>query len=595
MDVGSIATHISHVNKFEYLETSSGSISSATLRKYKDAIANELLLLTSNCTQDKFEIIERLYWVKHDLIHRPFCKTCNNELSANRFINYKHGYYEYCSQLCSKRDIENVEKRKQKSIAKYGAEHHTQTQQYRDNFKNNCLEKYEVEHFSKLTKTQDKKKNTCLEKYGVANTFQLVDKIKATNLERYGVEHPLHNREQAKQTCLERYGVEHHSSAEEVKQKKLNTLITRYGADNLSRIPEFKDRMVKSRIMRWLPLRISAMADKVIPNFDLSIYTGKNQQLDWKCVKCDTQFQDDLDDGKIPRCPTCYPKSSYTKSQLEIYNAIRELYDGEIVLNTRTIIAPREIDIYFPDDKFGIEINGIYWHSEKAGGYKEYHLEKLESCEKNGIKLYHIFEDEWINNSVIVLSRIKHALKINDDVIYARRCSIKEISANVANEFLMMHHLQGSDKSKIRYGLYDATKLIAVMTFGKNRFYKNNDWELLRYCTTGSSVVGGASKLFKHFIKNNLPQRVITYADRRWGNGNFYEKLGFSFSHNTELDYFYLVNNTRKNRINYQKHKLAAILPIYDASLTEVQNMELNKYYRIWGCGHKCYVWNFNS
>ena len=64
------------------------------------------------------------------------------------------------------------------------------------------------------------------------------------------------------------------------------------------------------------------------------------------------------------------------------------------------------------------------------------------------------------------------------------------------------------------------------MTFGKSRYNKKYQYELLRYCSS-KSVVGGAKKLFKYFIDNYNPDNIISYCDRAKFNGNVYTTLGF--------------------------------------------------------------------
>ena len=123
-------------------------------------------------------------------------------------------------------------------------------------------------------------------------------------------------------------------------------------------------------------------------------------------------------------------------------------------------------------------------------------------------------------------SRINGLLGLNNR-IFARKCIIKEISNNDAATFLNENHIQGSCVSKYRYGLYFNDELISIMTFGKSRF--SDEFELLRFCNKlNINVVGGASRLFNHFLNNHDEiVEVISYADRCWSKGNLYEKLGF--------------------------------------------------------------------
>jgi hypothetical protein len=145
--------------------------------------------------------------------------------------------------------------------------------------------------------------------------------------------------------------------------------------------------------------------------------------------------------------------------------------------------------------------------------------------------------------------------------------------------------------SSRQYGLLFEGDLVAVMTFGKSRFDKNIEWELIRYATkTGVNVVGGPSKLYKYFLADTGARTIITYAARDWNTGKLYEKLGFEFKHETSPSYYYTKNYIDfENRVAYQKHKLVDKLTTFDPKLTEWENMQANGYDRIWDCGNRVY------
>jgi hypothetical protein len=115
-----------------------------------------------------------------------------------------------------------------------------------------------------------------------------------------------------------------------------------------------------------------------------------------------------------------------------------------------------------------------------------------------------------------------------------------------------------------------------------------------RYCNIlNTNVIGGASKLFNHFIKNYNVNSIVTYSDMRLFNGNVYKNIGMSFVNTTPPNYHYFDRNycVPLTRIGFQKHKLSKILKIFDNKLSEWQNMQLNGYDRIWDCGHFKYEW----
>jgi hypothetical protein len=134
------------------------------------------------------------------------------------------------------------------------------------------------------------------------------------------------------------------------------------------------------------------------------------------------------------------------------------------------------------------------------------------------------------------------------------------------------------------------------MTFGKSRYNKNYQYELIRFCNKINTVVtGGASKIFKYFIRNYNPESLISYADLRYSNGALYEKLGFAKLKSSNPNYFYFhKSSTPKlmSRVQFQKHKLKDKLDIYNESLSEYRNMLNNGYDRIWDCGNGVYEYN---
>lgn len=290
-------------------------------------------------------------------------------------------------------------------------------------------------------------------------------------------------------------------------------------------------------------------------------------------------------------CPTC--GLVFTNPEKEIIELIKSILgqETEVLIHSRQIINPFELDIFIPSINLAIEYNGLIWHSEKfSEDYKIKHLRKLNICNEKGIRLIQIFEDEWIYKKEIVVSRIKSILGKYDNVIYARKCEIKNVDYDVAAKFLNENHLQGFCHSKIQYGLYYNNELISVMTFGHTRQmkkyneYYNKTFELLRFAVKQNTIViGGASKLLNHFIKNNDFNEIVSYADKRWSQGNLYFNLGFEHTHDSKPNYFYVDGKIRKNRFNYRKSNL--VKKGYDKTKSEHEIMKELGFYRIYDCG----------
>ena len=183
----------------------------------------------------------------------------------------------------------------------------------------------------------------------------------------------------------------------------------------------------------------------------------------------------------------------------------------------RQILIGREIDILIRDKKIGIEFDGLKWHTEFFGKKSHsYHLEKTIKCNEVGYGLIHIFEDEYVNNKDIVLSKISHILNIeNKPSIYARKCSVREIYKKEAEDFLNKNHIQGYSPSTVYIGTFYNEKLIGVMTF-KNGNVKNKGWDLTRFASDiNYNCVGIGGKMFTYFIRNYNPEKVILNGDTK--------------------------------------------------------------------------------
>lgn len=295
-------------------------------------------------------------------------------------------------------------------------------------------------------------------------------------------------------------------------------------------------------------------------------------------------------------CPKCGNHYSHFEDDI-----IKE-FSTPLVQHNHQILDGKEIDIYFPDKKIGIEFNGLRWHTEWfAGKDRYYHLSKTNKCEEQGIRLIQIFEDEYDNNKELVINKIKHILGENSSFpkIYARKCKINKISKDEAKVFLTNNHIQGYGNSTICLGAYYNDKLVGVMSF-KHEF--EHCWELVRFATDiNYNCCGVGGKLFSAFVNEYNPSEIKSFADRRWTsvlNDNLYTKIGFKKNSILPPDYrYYNPNIDRKIRFHKFGFRKKILINKYgeEYGLTmEMTETEMTKklgYDRIWDCGLIKYVW----
>lgn len=286
----------------------------------------------------------------------------------------------------------------------------------------------------------------------------------------------------------------------------------------------------------------------------------------------------------------------YTGQETSIEKAIREILDSHSIKYeqfNRDVIAPKELDFYLYEHDIAIEVTGLYWHSTAINKNKKHIVEKYNKCKNTNVRLLTIFEDEIVNRAEIVENRLLTILSKQPTICYARNTEIRHISSKDGIDFLNKHHIQGSGANSVYLGAYYNDQLVAVMAFSKPSIAKGKakvDYELNRFAVQGN-IPGIASKLFKKFVKKYNPSSIISYADLRWNTGNLYEVLGFTFSHSTEPNYWYIQGLERKSRFSYTKHKLQKLVDSIGNETEEELAAKLGLY-RIYDCGNNVYIWN---
>ena len=274
----------------------------------------------------------------------------------------------------------------------------------------------------------------------------------------------------------------------------------------------------------------------------------------------------------------------FSKGEKEVAAFIKSIYKGKVIENDRNLIAPKELDIYIPEKNFAVEYNGLYWHSEAGDCYSDYHLEKTEKCNEKGVRLLHIYDNEWRDKKEIVQSMIASALGVYKRKIYARNCELKEVKdkkavADLFNE----NHLQGTVKkySKV-LGLYFNGELVQACMFGTQHFGKNRDIELYRMVTLkNTQVLGGFSKIMKHCGYN----KVVSYVSLRTFNASGYYNSGWELEHIAQPSFCITDGINTFSRQDFKKAKCLEKFNNVTEDMTEREMQMRNGYYRLWDCG----------
>lgn len=435
-------------------------------------------------------------------------KACGKN-SSNFVVNSK----KYCCYECGKAD--RREKVRKTNLERYGNENAMKSEVIKNRLKDSLrsipIEKKE-EYIKKRVETrrqkideisqnislglkkayqergqeiQEKTRQTCLDRYGVTSTNKLEsmkEKSKKTCLERYGTEYAIQNkemREKIEKTNLEKYGTKIASCNKEV-ANKIRTKLTTKSEEERKIIQE----KIRQTNLEKYGVEYFCLTDKARNGLTCVSKPNKKFQAMLKNYNIDSELEFSL------------VKYAY---DLKINDILIEINP------TITHNSSRETNI------------GNYFVKPKS---PTYHQDKSLFALKNGYFCIHIWD--WDDeDKIIEILKPKKPL-------YARSLEIKEPSYEEIGLFLEKYHLQGSCYGQeIRLGLYKDDELIQVMTFGKPQYDKTYEYELLRLCTkAGYSVVGGAERLFNHFLTIYDPNSIVSYCDNSKFKGDVYKKLG---------------------------------------------------------------------
>jgi hypothetical protein len=400
----------------------------------------------------------------------------------------------------------------------------------------NNIEKYGVKSPMQRKEIVEKKRETCLEKYGFDHPCKselVKNKIFDTNLEKYGVQYVVQNKDiriKINNTNLQKYGNKSSLQGDDIKEKIKITMFKKYGCvfyfdfDRQKYINEIKRKKIQNIKNKY-------------PNI-LNIISGVTYT-----VKCDNECEHDfeIDSHNFYQriryntiiCTICNPIDKLNSGkEIEFIKFISDNYSGKIIKNSR-ILDGKEIDVFLPELNIGFEFNGLYWHSEE---FKEnnYHKDKVDLANTKGIKLFHVYEDDWTYKKDIMKNDILRLLKpINKEKI-----NIFETDEELSNLYISNNNLYDYEKSNLNICVTNSdNEIINLMSLKKWK----DKYQILRL--TGDDYF---DDIFKYLIENYKPKTIIGSINKDWDLYNFYERNNFIIESETEPTFNYIFKNGHK-------------------------------------------------
>lgn len=228
-------------------------------------------------------------------------------------------------------------------------------------------------------------------------------------------------------------------------------------------------------------------------------------------------------------CPTCHPRQSGTsKEEQSLFEAVKNIYDGEIIQNTYVPVKGYELDMFLTDLKLAIEYNGLYWHAcnNIASKRRDYHLSyKTKYAYKNGIKLIQVMSDEWMNHPDVVIGRLKNIL--NDETLLdIPACEFREVEFD--NKINELYSLVDID-CDIVYGLHVGDELIATFSI----IIEDDCLRIVNVANNPLYKMDTIYSLFTEFVKNGVEgiNSIEVNLDAKWFESDLYKikEAGFEY------------------------------------------------------------------
>lgn len=297
-------------------------------------------------------------------------------------------------------------------------------------------------------------------------------------------------------------------------------------------------------------------------------------------------------------CSLCN-NSCVSQAEIELLNWIKEYYPSAHKYKFETrITKPKEIDIFIPELRLGIEYCGLYFHAENNLEESEdnKHYKKMLLANSLGIRLITIFENEWIERKEQVKNFLLSVIKKNIVKVSARKCEISLISREQSAHFMDKNHIQGAEEnSLVSFGLFYNDTLVGAISCGRHPQKPGIDRCALYLNRLaflgGTTVAGGASRLLSAVVrwaKEKGYNKVISWSDNRWSEGNIYKKLGFEFDSQQKR------GRGLSDGSIWPDFRYAVGGKLYTRNKVKSLGLEEENLNKIYDCGKKRWIINFS-
>lgn len=400
------------LNDIPNLYKGNGAINSVIFKKGQTyhKLKNDIVEFYTDCGvfSDKFS--EYVYLINQNMLDRPRCDCDRNGCLTYRSII--KGYSKFCGDvtICS-RYLES------------------KTQDFKRFLRNETVEDYNKRH--------EKKRDTVIERYGVDNYFKLPEFIE-NNYSEDLVAKRNKNRVEA---VMKKYGVDNVRKSDRYKESVRRTSMERYGVTNHRMLVLNEDARIKLSDKDWLTNESQ--------KYSIS-YIAKSLKCDFSTVA-----------SYISKHSIDYVPHKGSAEEMIINDILQELGISFEEGSKKFLDNRYEIDFLLHEHRIGIEVNGLYWHSEKRRDDPMYHQNKTDECLSKGYKLIHIWDSDINNRLPQVTDLIMRAT--NNIINEINITSVSAIDYITYKNFIDLNSLTDGNIQHVNsFGVYNDGVLIAV-------------------------------------------------------------------------------------------------------------------------------------
>ena len=405
----------------------------------------------------------------------------------------------------------------------------------------------------------------------IKDPASVVSSRRKTMLLRHGAPTPLESKEITKsinQTKLERYGTINTSSIESIIEKAKSTSLDRYGVETFLLTDRARSNLRAANLKSGAELDIFSKSRRYwAKKYDVNSFAIDN------FLKANAGAKEEALISFL---------NSFERSSTDIENLMSSLiniekYNKFFDLNLFPKLR------YKPDfklsSKIALNVDGLYWHSEKVVD-KNYHFNMRLEYENRGLRVIQVRSDEITETPNIVISILNHAMGLTKNKLYARKGKITRVSQKDADIFLKTNHMMGTISSK-HIGLSFDGKLVSILSFRITKGTLKVD----RFCSIiDYAVVGSFGRLISRLKKTESFDKIHYWADLRYGTGNYLSRFGFKNKGDT-LGWKWTDSVSTYNRLRCRAN-------MDDRKLTQRQQADEFKWYKIYDAGQR--LWEFS-